>query len=178
MSDHVRRKDALAAGALAAATLSTPGGRPRSSPPKPRLMLHWIQEFGMISLARGQSLRLNVVHLNQAPPSHSGSHSRVPNPPSPADVILGFYDAQGAQLGAPTSLTLSPGASTYRELSFESGASASGPYRASVLISQPGLPEPAHFNPCVSTLELRQSGDGGTVLHVHPAIERALPPSA
>jgi hypothetical protein len=149
-----------------------------------RLVTHrWIQQFGMVTPAHGQTLRLHVVHLGLvAPPDPDRPGDVSPpdpeTPPDPCRVLLAFHDAAGNLIGSPVSRILEGGKSTFIDLSFiapTTGAVPPDPCRATVWVFQRGPRGLAPPDPCKATLELLDTTSGKVQLHMLPAVQHALP---
>jgi len=143
----------------------------------------WIQQFGMVTPAYGQTLRLHAVHLGlTTPPEPEAPATNPPPEPEfapPCRVLLRFFDSEGNPVG-PFAKTqeLRPGKATFVDYSFElptTDALPPGPCRASVWIFQTGPRGGTPPDPCRATLELLDTRTGKSLIHMLPAVQRALP---
>ena len=124
--------------------------------------------YGMVGLAAGQTVRLNVV--NTWPPGPS----RDELPPGPIRVRLSLLDGDGRLLGTARA-ELTAGQSTSLDLDFARlGVDAQRvPVRAMVDVIWPPGPS---ADPGVSTLEIVDNDTARTSLFVHPALIRGFNP--
>jgi hypothetical protein len=143
----------------------------------------WVEEFGMLTPANGQTLRLHAVQLFpvEPPPDPDFPANTPPTtgvPPGPCRVELVFFDADGAIIGAPVFRTLDAGKSTFVDLPFGLAATNTippGPCRASVWVFRAGRPGEYPPNPCRATLEVLDTASGKVSVHLVPAVQHALP---
>jgi hypothetical protein len=118
--------------------------------------------YGMVGLAAGETLRINVSDA-QAP-------GAVGIPPGPCRAEVGFVDAGGRALTAPTRLTLRRGGSTHLDLvgdQLSSGALSAVDLPAAprvavrpVVLLPPG--------PCRSSIEIFDNATGKTLVTSGP----------
>ncbi len=117
--------------------------------------------FGMIALAAGQTLRLNVSNI-QLPANRA-------YPPDPCRVELSFFDGAGNALVPAVQKTLSPGVSTHIDLNGDDIVGRDL-LRIEVrpafrfVIDPSGLPP----GPCVSSIELMDNQSGQTLIVAGP----------
>jgi hypothetical protein len=164
------------------AALSVAWASPQERGPK-TVTHRWVEEFGMVTPANGQTLRLHAVHLFPVePPPDPDFPANTPPatgiPPGPCRVELVFFDADGAPIGSPVFRTLEAGKSTFVDLTFGVPATNTvppGPCRTSVWVFQSGPKGTFPPNPCVSTLEVLDSASGKVSVHLLPAVQHALP---
>jgi len=171
----------LPAALVGVAALSVAWASPREAGPR-QVTHRWVEQFGMVTPADGQILRLHAVHLVhlQRPPDPRVAAEPPPDPdlpPGPCRVLLAFQDSEGALIGAPVSKSLDVGKSGFVDLSFGPGTNdiPPGPCRASVWVFQPGSPGTPPPYPCQATLELLDGATGRVSVHMLPAVQHALP---
>jgi hypothetical protein len=150
----------------------------------PRTVTHrWVQQFGMVTPANGQTLRLHVVHLGLAQPPDpiTPGDAQPPDPISPPDpcrVVLAFYNSAGRMIGNPDFKTLEGGEAAFIDLGFEARTDAAlppGPCRASVWVLQTVNRGQAPPDPCKATLEVLDTASGRASVQMLPAVQRSLP---
>jgi hypothetical protein len=148
-----------------------------------RLVTHrWVQQFGMVTPANGQTLRLHVVHLGiQYPPDPGTPADSAPPepifPPDPCRVVLAFFDSQGRMIGDPNILPLDVGKSTFKDLTFEVRAESGfppDPCRAAVWVLLDVHRGETPPDPCKATLELLDTASGRASLHMLTAAQHKL----
>jgi hypothetical protein len=172
----------VSAALFGAAALSVAWASPQERGPKP-VIHRWIEEFGMVTPADGQTLRLHAVHLFpvEPPPDPDFPANTPPTngvPPGPCRVELAFFNADGTMIGAPVFRNLEAGRSTFVDLPFggpSTNAIPPGPCRASVWVFQAGSPGSFPPNPCRATLEVLDTASGRVSVHLVPAVQHALP---
>ena len=123
--------------------------------------------FGLVTLAPGQDMRLNVVNTALVQPDL---------PPNPCIVRVSFFDGDSNPVGDTQTAVLAPGQSlSAAALAF--GGRTTARLRPVVQIAQPsrrGNDPHLPPNPCVSTLEVFDVDSGRTALLLDRA-ERAQP---
>jgi hypothetical protein len=150
--------------------------------PKNQVIHRWVQKFGMVTPAFGQTLRLHAVHLNLEPPPDPDAPAANPPPEPdyapPCRVVLVFIDSEGRPIGNPVVRTLNAGKSTFIDFSFVASITTDthppDPCRATVWIFQTG-PRGAPPDPCRATLEVLDTASGKALIHMLPAVQHALP---
>jgi hypothetical protein len=150
---------------------------------KNQVIHRWVQKFGMVTPAFGQTLRLHAVHLNLEPPPDPDAPATNPPPEPdyapPCRVVLVFIDKDGRPIGSPVGRTLDLGKSTFIDFSFVAPPATNvvppDPCRASVWIFQTGPRGGAPPDPCRATLEVLDTATGKSLIHMLPAVQRALP---
>lgn len=176
------RLSAVVALTAAVATMGMAWAAPQDR--APRIVTHrWVQQFGMVSPAQGQTLRLHVVHLGVSYPPDPGTPTEVPPPdadlpPDPCRVVLAFFDSQGRMIGNPDLRPLEIGKATFKDLNFvrtEDNGFPPDPCRATVLILQDVKRGQTPPDPCRASLELLDTASGRTSVHMLPAVQHALP---
>ena len=176
----------LKAGGLAALLGGVLLGVGRAEPQErttPRVTHRWVQQFGMVTPAYGQTLRLHAAHLGLTSPPDPDTPAGNPPPepefpPGPCRVLLQFFDSEGQPVGFQKTQELRPGKATFVDHTFElptTNALPPGPCRASVWVFQEGLRGGTPPDPCKATLELLDTTTGKSLLHMLPAVQRALP---
>jgi len=141
-----------------------------------RVTHRWVQQFGMVTPAYGQTLRLHAVHLGFVEPPEPGTPDVAP--PDPCRVLLQFFDSEGQPIGFQKTQELRPGKATFVDHTFEQptpNALPPGPCRASVWVFQEGPRGGAPPDPCRATLELLDTTTGRCSIHMVPAVQRPLP---
>src|SRR5258708_35067133 len=107
---------------IGAASLSLAWAEPQDR--SPRTVTHrWVQQFGMVTPANGQTLRLHVVNLGlKLPPDPITPEADLPPdpivPPDPCRVVLAFYNSAGHLIGTPNFKTLEGGQAAFIDLGF------------------------------------------------------------
>jgi hypothetical protein len=152
--------------------------------PKNQVTHRWVQKFGMVTPAFGQTLRLHAVHLNLEPPPDPDAPATNPPPepgfpPDPCRVVLVFIDSEGRPIGSPVGRTLDLGKSTFIDFSFVAPITSNvvppDPCRATVWIFQRGPRGGSPPDPCKATLEVLDTASGRALIHMLPAVQHALP---
>lgn len=180
------RRTMLKAGGLAALIGGVLLGVGRAEPQdrtNHRVTHRWVQQFGMVTPAHGQTLRLHAVHLGLSnPPDPDVPVESAPpepdTPPDPCRVLLRFFDSEGKTVGFQKTQELRPGKATFIDYSVElltTDALPPGPIRASVWIFQDGPRGGTPPDPCRTTLELLDTTTGRCSVHMLPAVQRSLP---
>ena len=152
----------------------------------PRMVTHrWVQQFGMVSPAYGQTLRLHAVHLGLTTPPDPIAPPDLSNPPDPIvppdpyRIVLAFFDSNGRMIGDGSVRTLELGQSTFVDLNFERPAGdvilPPGPCRAAVWVLKTTRRGEAPPDPCRATLEVLDTASGRASIHMVPAVQRQLP---
>lgn len=143
----------------------------------------WVQKFGMVTPVFGQTLRLHAVHLNLEPPPDPDAPAANPPPEPefapPCRVVLVFIDSEGRPIGTPIGKTLAPGKSTFIDFNVVApgaiDAVPPGPCRTNVWVFQTGRRGEIPPDPCRATLEVLDTASGRALIHMLPAVQRALP---
>jgi hypothetical protein len=144
----------LVAAVIVAASGAAHAVSPQPEPPK---------LFGMVGLARGQTMRLNAVNVTGGPGDLPRSLTRV---------VLGFIDDQGHRLGEPVRAVLEPGASTFAELSFDRLPAGVEAHRTVRPFALSDREEALPLDPCRVTLEVIDDETGRTTLLVQAPVAR------
>lgn len=136
-----------------------------------------IGAYGMVNITSGQTARLNV-YLPPGPPNH-----QIP-PGPPSRVQLSLMGANGNLAvespcdprsfdcvgGSQTSVMLSPGQSTFLEVSGDQiiGVLSRAEIRPAVSVYTPPGPPCAPANTIITTFEIIDNATNKTVLFYHP----------
>lgn len=125
--------------------------------------------FGMVGVARGQTLRLNVVNAVVSDP-------RLP--PNPCNVVLTLVDGTGTFL-AESSETLFPGQAAALNLDGDLLLTGRGGIRAQVRayikVTDESRGNKLPPGPCLGTLEVFDNGTGKTTfLHPGTMLQQSL----
>jgi len=167
---------------IGVASLSVAWAAPQERTPR-KVTHRWVQQFGMVTPANGQTLRLHVVHLGLTDPPEPDTPGEVapPDPdfpPDPCRVLLVFQDKAGNVIGRPIRATLEAGGSTFIDLPFAAPGDVvvpPDPYRATVWVAQAGRGGQFPPDPCKASLEVLDTASGRASIHMLPAVQRALP---
>ncbi|HXX94711.1 MAG TPA: hypothetical protein VEN81_13840 [Planctomycetota bacterium] len=165
----------ILAGLVAVAVRNLAWAAPQEAATAAPVTHRWVMEFGMVTPASGQSVRLHAAHVWPADAvTVDGTVVTGGYPPSPCRVTLAFFDGQGTLIGTPWVATLGRGEATFVDRSFNADSFPPNPCRGVVWVQQPGPAGAFPPNPCAATLEVIGTSSGVTTLNLLPAVQHTL----